>query len=470
MDKWLKPALGYVPDWLEMQMRSSRQPGCIIAIAHHGRVVLEHALGSADLDGKETLTPWHRFRVASHSKSFTASGLMLLRERKKLRLDDEVGAYVPDLHPDIARVTLTQLLSHSAGIVRDGPDAGQFTGRRPFLTREELLADLQAPPMIDPNTRFKYSNHGFSLLGLVIEAVTGTPYRDWITRNVIAAAGLKETIPDVPLVAGMPFARGHTANWPSGQRWTVPGDESTDAIGPAGGFVSTAGDLVRFFAQLDPAAPRSLLSVSSRREMTRPQWRNPHASIEGHYGLGIMSGRLNGWDWFGHSGGLLGYISRTAALPRRNLAISVLTNAVDGWAGFWLEGIIHILRAFADRGAPARRVSGWTGRWWSEWGAADLVPMGETVLIGNPHAGNPFADVSEIAVTGRDKGRIALANGYSSHGEPVRRERDAAGKVAALWLGGSRLRPEADVSADLATRYSPRKVPARRGKAAIENR
>jgi hypothetical protein len=243
----------------------------------------------------------------------------------------------------------------------------------------------------------------------------------------------------------------------------VPGDESTHAIGPAAGFVSTAADLVRFFSQLDPDAPRSVLSVASRREMIRPQWRNPHASIEGHYGLGIMSGRLNGWDWYGHSGGLLGYISRTAALPKRNLAISVLTNAVDGWAGFWLEGIIHILRAFATRGPPSRRVSGWTGRWWSPWGAVDLVPMGDVVLAANPHMGNPFLDVAEIEVSGRDHGRLALANGYSSHGEPVRRERDASGQVAAVWLAGNMLRPEAAVSADLALRYGGPQKPARRG-------
>jgi CubicO group peptidase (beta-lactamase class C family) len=465
MDTWLKSALAYVPEWLTMQMRHSQQPGCIVAVAHHGRVVLEHAIGSADLDTQEALTPRHRFRVASHSKSFTATGIMLLREQKKLRLDDEAGTYVPDLYPLVGRTTLTQLLSHSAGIVRDGPDAGQFTARRAFLDRDELLADLQMPPAIDANTRFKYSNHGFSLLGLVIEAVTASPYPDWIKRNVIAAAGLKETTPDAPLPAGIPFARGHTAHWPSGQRWTVPGDESTNAIGPAGGFVSTAGDLVRFFAQLDPDAPRSPLSVPSRREMIRPQWRNPHASVEGHYGLGIMSGKLNGWDWFGHSGGLLGYISRTAVLPKQHLAISVLTNAVDGWAGFWLEGVIHILRGFATRGAPERRVSQWTGRWWSPWGAVDLVPMGDVVLAANPHQGNPFLDVAEIAVTGRDTGRLALANGYSSHGEPVRRERDATGQVIAVWLGGSKVQPEAQVSADLAKRYASRKSPAKRVKA-----
>jgi CubicO group peptidase (beta-lactamase class C family) len=441
-----------------MQMRHSRQPGCIVAIAHQGSVVLEQAFGSADLATGTALTPRHRFRVASHSKSFTAAGLMLLRERKILRLDDAVGAYVPGLHPGIARATLTQLLSHSAGVVRDGPDAGQFTARRDFLNRDALLADLTAPPTIDANTRFKYSNHGFGLLGLVIESVTGTAYPDWIARNVITASGLKETNADMPLTPGTPFARGHTGHSPGGQRWTVPGDENTNAIGPAGGFVSTAGDLVRFFAQLDPTAPRGLLSVASRREMIRPQWRNPHASVEGHYGLGIMSGKIAGWDWFGHTGSLLGYISRTSVLTKRDLAVSVLTNAVDGWAGFWVEGAIHILQRFANRGAPTRRVSGWTGRWWSPWGPADLVPMGDTVLVANPLQGNPFQDVAEIAVTGRDKGTLALANGYGSHGEPVRRERDPAGKVAAVRVGGSLLQPEAAVSADLAKRYGSRKT------------
>jgi hypothetical protein len=166
-----------------------------------------------------------------------------------------------------------------------------------------------------------------------------------------------------------------------------------------------------------------------------------------------MRGRLNGWDWFGHSGGLLGYISRTVALPKRGLAVSVLTNAVDGWAGFWLEGVLNILRSFESRGAPARRVSDWTGRWWTPWGAADLVPMGETVLVANPHFGNPFLDAAEIVVSGRDAGRLDPANGYASHGESVRRERDAAGRVSAVWLGGTMLRSEAAVHADLEASY-----------------
>jgi CubicO group peptidase (beta-lactamase class C family) len=434
-------------------MRISEQPGCILAIAHRDRVILESAFGFANLATGEKLTPRHRFRIASHSKSFTAAGIMTLRERRKLRLDDPVGQYIQGLHAQAAPATLGQLLSHSAGLIRDGRDAGQFSDQRPFLSADELRADLRLPPPIEANTRFKYSNHGFGLLGLVIEAITGEPYRQWIKREIVDAVGLRETEPDMPIARGTPFARGHSTKAQLGRRLVIPGDNRTNAIAPAGGFVSTASDIARYFAQLAPNAKRSILSVGSRREMTRRHWRNPHSSVEGYYGLGIISGTLGGWDWFGHAGGLQGYISRTAVLPAQELTVCMLTNATDGWAGYWLDGVIHILRAFAVRGAPTRRVRDWTGRWWSTWGALDLVPMGGVVVAANPHIGNPFLDATELHVTGRDTGRITLAGGYQSHGEPVRRTRNKAGAVTELWWSASKLQPEARVAAEMERRY-----------------
>src|SRR5208282_3203703 len=142
MDNWLKPALDYIPEWLEYQMHETEQPGCVIAIVDKGGVVLERAFGYADIVKGVPLTPRHRFRVASHSKSFTAAGVMKLRERGKLSLDAPVGKLVPGLHPKIAEATLAQLLSHSAGIFRDGADGGQWLERRPFRNDKELRADL----------------------------------------------------------------------------------------------------------------------------------------------------------------------------------------------------------------------------------------------------------------------------------------------------------------------------------------
>jgi CubicO group peptidase (beta-lactamase class C family) len=457
MEPWVQSAIGYIRNWIEFQLRASQQPGCIVAIAHRGKIVAEYAFGLANLATGEKLTPRHRFRIASHSKSFTAAGIMKLRERRQLRLDDPVGQYVKGLHPQVAETTIAQILSHSAGLTRDGADAGQFADRRPYLSQKELMAEFRSPPAIEPNTRFKYSNHGFGLLGLVIEAITKEPYRAWIEREIVDAVGLLETEPDMPIAKGIPFARGHTLRLPVGRRLVVPGENLANAIAPAGGVVSTAADVARFFAQLAPNAKRSVLSAASRREMTRKHWRNPHASLEGYYGLGIMSGTMGGWDWFGHAGGFQGYISRTCVIPACDLTITILTNSIDGWAGFWLDGAMHILRAFKARGAPNRRVRDWTGRWWGIWGAIDLVPMGNHVIVANPHALNPFMDATEIEVTGRDTGRISLAAGYASHGQAVRRTRNKAGSVTDIWLAGGNLKPEKSLAAEMERRYAPRK-------------
>jgi CubicO group peptidase (beta-lactamase class C family) len=453
VESWLGPALDYIPQWLDHQMRQSEQPGCVIAIVHQGKVVFERAFGQADMTDRVPLTPRHRFRVASHSKTFSAAGIMRLREEGKLSLDDRVGRYIDDLHPAIAEVTIAQLLSHSAGIVRDGTDSGQWEDTRPFLDEAELRTDLAAAPTIEANTRFKYSNHGFGLIGLVIEAVTGSPYRDWIRHAVIEPSGLDETEPDMPLAAAVPAARGHSSKLPLGRRVVIPGDNPTNALAAATGFVSTARDLARFFARLDPAADHSVLSPASRREMVRPQWRYPHTDVERYYGLGISSGKTAEWEWFGHSGGFQGFISRTVALPGRGLAASLVTNGVDGPAGPWLDGVIHILAAFAKHGAPTDKVRDWTGRWWTLWGAADLVPIGDKVMVAAPSLTNPFTEASEISVSDTDNGHFAAAVGTARHGESVRRVRRADGTVGEVWFGGTRLVPEAEAAAELKARY-----------------
>jgi CubicO group peptidase (beta-lactamase class C family) len=450
---WLKPALAYVEQWLGFQMRAMERPGCAIAIAHEGRIVLDTAFGHADAVAGIALTPRHRFRVASHSKSFTAAAVMKLREQKRLRLDDEAGDHVPGLHPDIAQATLTQLLSHSAGVFRDGTDSAYWSIRAPFSNAARIRADLRLPPAIAPNTRFKYSNHGFALLGMVIEAVTGEPYADWVRREIVVPAGLTETTPDMPLPRSARLARGHSGKMLLGRRVIFPGDQPTNALAPATGFVSTAADLVRFFGQLSPNARRSILSVASRREMARPQWRDPYSALATTYGLGTISGRTEGWDWFGHAGGFPGYITRTLVVPDAGLTVSVLTNSVDGMAHPWLDGALNILKAFAQGGPPTRRTSDWTGRWWSLGGAIDLVPIGDKVHVAAPGFFSPLSNVSQLEITGRDTGRIALAGGFGSHGEPARRVRNGAGRVTEVWLAGSRMLPERRVARELMVRF-----------------
>jgi CubicO group peptidase (beta-lactamase class C family) len=454
MDDWLREALAYVPNWLGFQMRRSEQAGCLLAIAHKGEIVLDEAIGHASLATGEPLTPRHRFRVASHSKTFTAAGIMRLREQDRLRLDDPVGRFVPDLHPEVAQTTIAQMLSHSAGLTRDGDAGGQFADRIPFASAEEVLADIAAPPLIDPNTRFKYSNHGYALLGVAIAAITGEPYRSWIKREVVEAFGLTETEPDMPLAPGTPFARGHTMTGPVGQRLTIPGDYETNAIGAAAVATNPAADLARFFVQISPKAEASPLSVASRREMTRGQWTNPDTSFDVRYGLGTMSGKLGGWSWFGHSGGLLGYVSRTCVVPDQDLTVSLLVNGVDGLSWVWVDGILQILRSWKERGAAAEPIRDWTGSWWSPWGRIDLLPQGNRVLVAVPALFNPVGDVQEIEVTGPDAGRIVVSDGFGNYHEPVRLVRNAAGDVVECWVGGTRLAPEAVVADEMAALYA----------------
>ena len=454
-------ALGYLPQWLAHQLRVTEQPGCSVAVAHRGHVLAEFALGRGG-DGQK-LTPRHRFRVASHSKTFTAVAVLKLREQGRLKLDDTVGQYLPGLHPEVAAATLAQLLSHSAGLVRDGADAGQWSDRRPFLDETALRADLAAGTVLPANTRFKYSNHGYGLLGLAIAAITGQACNTWVLREVVLASGLKHTVPDTPLLAaGAPFAQGHSAKWPLGRRVGIPGMNPTHALAAATGFVSTAADLARFYASLAPEAAVSVLSPASRRELVRRQWRDPYGTVERWYGLGTISGSTPGggaeWDHFGHTGGFQGTLSRTVCVPAQGLTMSILTNAADGMAGAWVDGALQILRTAAQHGAPIARIQPWRGRWWSLWGASDLLPLGERVFVANPGLSNPLLDAPQIQPDARPgsrslSGRFVLAGGFASHGERARLEHDARGRAVALWLGGTWLQTEVQAAKELARRY-----------------
>ena len=453
---WLQSALDYVPRWLGFQVERFKQPGCTVAIAHGSELVAEYAFGAANLRNGQALTPRHRFRIASHSKTFTASGVLLLREQDKLGLDDPIGRYVGGLHKDLARARIGELLSHGAGVIRDGDDSGQFQDRRPFITRDELRADLARKQPLESGLQLKYSNHGYGLLGLLIEEVTGTDYATWITRHVVEAAGLKETVADMPLLPRrVPMASGHSAEFPFGQRLVVPGDAACNAIASAGGFVSTAADVASFFAQLAPQAKDSILAPASRRDMLQRRWRDPVSTQESYYGLGTMLSGAGPREWVGHTGGLQGFVSRTARFTASGFTITVLCNAQDGLAYLWVDGIASILEAYQKHGAPGKREAAWAGRWWTMWGAVDLVPMGKLVFQVAPVMNPPFdAATSEGRVTGKDVGLIHRTSGYNSPGQAMRLVRDGRGRVKEAWLGGTRLVSREALVAEARGRYA----------------
>lgn len=458
---WLQPAIRYGEQWLDYQIRASELPGAVLAVAHKGKVIAERAFGVADLATGAPMTASHRFRVASHSKTFTAAAILKLREKNKLRLDDEAGRWVKGLPPAVAAVRISQLLGHGAGLLRDGADAPHWLDQDAFFSVGELRSELARPLAIAPNARFKYSNIGFGLAGLIIEAAAGEPYGAWIMREIVKPSGLSQTTPDLPGTAKVPMAVGYSGRLPAGRQRATLAPQPTHALASATGFTSTASDLARFFASLDPTAAKSVLSVESRREMTRRQWSVPHSSVPRWYGLGTMHGRIDGHDSYGHSGGFPGFITRTAHVPDWNVTISLLTNAIDGPAGPWVDGLLGIMHRFSVEGPPRANIAKWSGRWWSIWTPVDLVPMGSKVLIAYPAAPAPLADAGEIEVISATKGRISLAEGYGHHGERAVRTLDKKGAAKRLQLGSSRLVPEAVLVKEIEARADgPR--PARR--------
>ena len=136
----------------------------------------------------------------------------------------------------------------------------------------------------------------------------------------------------------------------------------------------------------------------------------------------------------------------------------MLTNAADGLSHFWLDGVVHILRAFARNGAPERKLASWNGRWWGLWGAIDLVPMGRKVMVATPGMFNPFLDASEVTVIDKDRAKITQAIGGGAHGQGVRRVRNKEGEVSEIWFAGTKLLPEAEAARRFAsaTRMAPR--------------
>ena len=249
----------------------------------------------------------------------------------------------------VAGVTIREMLSHSAGVVRDGWDGDFWQLFRPFPEADELRRiSLDAADVLPRNVRFKYSNIGFSLLGLVVEAVTGQPYADYVTEHVVDRLAPERHRPR----AG--YHQDSTSTPPctppsSYAERRVPIDPiATGAMAPATGFYSTASDVVRFAAAHFQGDTR-LLSDDSKRLMQRTEWK-VEGSAHTSYGLGLAIADVKGRRLLGHGGGFPGHITYTLFDPVDRLAISVMTNAIDGPAQVMATTAFRLLK-LAERGA-----------------------------------------------------------------------------------------------------------------------
>ena len=453
----VEDAAAYAERWVEYRQRAAEVPGVAVAIRHEDDLVLSAAFGVADLRTGEPLRTDHGFRIASHSKTFTATLVLLLAERGQLSLDDRLDRWLPWLDSvAIGDVRLREVLSHAAGIIRDGEDVPWWQLRGPFLDVQGLQAAARAATsaVTTNNDRFKYSNIGYSLLGHVVEAVTGDAYADVARREIIEPLGLRRTGAE-PGPDDLPhLATGHSSRKYGMARRAFP-HLDTEAMVGATGFHATAEDVCRYGAA-HFLGNEELLSDDSKRQMQHEHW-EVHGGRGGHYGLGFHVLRIGDRRVITHGGGFPGFITFTAIDPVDRLVVTALTNAIDGPAEVIVNAIVRLLNRAADGGDPAPELDRYTGRFFGMWAVSDIVRLGGDLLVVDPDLLDPIADASRLEAVDAgdadgDELRIVDTGGYGSFGERVRYEWDEAGTARRVRFAGAWLLPEGPYREELALR------------------
>lgn len=449
-------ASAYFDRWLAFRLRADRVPGVQAAVLHDGHIVLSAAHGVADVTTGVALTDRHLFRIASHSKTFTATAVMQLVERGALRLDDTIGDRIDELASSpIAAVTIRELLSHAGGVVRDGWDGDFWQLDRPFPDRSELIrVATDGAAVLERNERFKYSNVGYSLLGLMIEGSTGMSYREYVAEHVIGRLGLRDTGPDLDPVRANDYAAGHTALAYADER--IPIDHiDTGAMSSATGLYSTASDLARYASAHFDGDDR-LLGPDAKRQMQHGEWKVD--GTESEYGLGFEIAKIGGRRVLGHGGGYPGHITRTYFDPVGRLAVCVFTNAIDGPAmGMATVGVklVDLARASTpdSAGETGTDLVSFCGRFASLWGVYDIAALGGRLYQLSPMLVDPTLSPTRLDVVDADTLRIADTSGYGSRGEVLTFDRRPDGSIRSVRGGsGSSAYPVDDFRAAVAHR------------------
>lgn len=431
----VEQAAAYADDWLAFRQRYLRIPGVQAALWHDGALALSTAHGYADVEHGEPLTPGHLFRIASHSKTFTATVVMQLVERGQLRLDDRCADLLGSTSPALAEVTVRELLQHTSGLVRDGFDGDFWQLGGPFPGPAELAglgADEDAM-VLERNEQFKYSNIGYGLLGLAIEGVTGRAYADVVRDSIVEPLGLADTGAEYDPDRAAGYATGYSALAYAEHR--VPIEHvDTRSLAAATGCYSTASDLVRYFAAHCLGDLR-LLNDASKRQMQHGGWRTE--SADKRYGLGLSVTEVGERTLVGHGGGYPGHATSSAFDPQAGLAVSVLTNAIDAAPESLLHGVVKLVdRACEGAVPPPDDAQRFTGRFATLWSVSDVALLGGRLFLVAPAAADPVEQLPELEIVDDATLRITGGSGYGAPGELLRYTFAADGSIESV-LGPS---------------------------------
>jgi CubicO group peptidase (beta-lactamase class C family) len=283
---------------LEDETDSDRFAGAVL-VARKGEPIFAQGYGLADREHNIPNTLETGFSLASMNKMFTAVALMQQVQAGKVALDDPLEKYLPD-YPNkelAAKVTIGELLTNTGGTGDIwGPEYDQH--RLELRTPQDYIHLYGNRALrFEPGSRYEYSNFGFILVGAVIEKVSGQSYSDYVHQHVFNPAGMTSTSLGMDDKAIPNISVEYTKMRASS--WTPVTDPPTNGGSPAGGGISTVGDLLRF---ADALRLNKLLDAQHTKLMTTGRVANPFGFDA--YGFGVQTN--NGNQCFGHNGGSRG--------------------------------------------------------------------------------------------------------------------------------------------------------------------
>jgi CubicO group peptidase (beta-lactamase class C family) len=422
---------------LAAAQKEERMPSVSAAVFRGDDVLWEQALGRADVEAGTGATPQTQYRIGSITKTFTAVGILQLRDAGELSLDDPLTARLPEsAHgPAIGR-----MLAHSSGLQREPP--GEIWESLQAPSREELLAGTaEAEQVLPPGSWWHYSNLAFALLGEIVARAHGATWEEALQERILDPLGLSRTTPD----ASEPAARGYFVE-PYSDAVRLEPELDLGGAGALGKLWSTTGDLARWGAFLAAGDDR-VLAASTLEEMSHVRAMVDHAGWTVAWGTGLELYRRGEHVFVGHGGAMPGHLAGLVVDRKTKVGAAVLTNTGAGASPEKLAldlatAAIAALPPAAElwqAGAPApAEIEPLLGPWWTE-GHQIVISWRQGRLEATLVGGVPGRDTSYLEPDGEDRYRSVEGR---ERGELLRVVRDADGAVEKLYFATYPLRRE----------------------------
>ena len=323
--------------FLARQAEGDQFSGTVL-LAHGGRPVLTRSYGMADKsrsipNGRDTI-----FTLASMTKCFTGVAIGRLVQEGQVALHETVGTYLDGFSEETGKVTVHQLLTHTAGL-GNYPEAADFLpGLSEWDSAAEMMDGVMAiirrmetQPRFVPGTRHVYSNSGYVVLGAIVARVSGLSYHDYVRQQVLARAGMRRsdlyTRPQV--IARRDIAHPYLAQ-PAGERVDFTTHDYFGFVGgPADGVYSTASELLEFVGALREGRllnPAFTELFTGGKVPLLPTDRPVTPAQSRFYGYGFRNTVVGGQRIFGHSGSGPGRATNLDIYPDLDFVAVILSN------------------------------------------------------------------------------------------------------------------------------------------------